>query len=52
MAPAEEYADEADHISRLLTAVCEGTPKTLLELGSGPGHMASHLKANLQCNIE
>src|SRR5262245_58043126 len=51
MAPAGEYADEADHIWRLLTAVCERTPKTLLELGSGPGHMASHLKAKLRCTL-
>lgn len=51
MGPADDYAGEADHIWRLLTAVGEQTPATLLELGSGPGHMASHLKTKLQCTL-
>src|SRR5262245_51691791 len=48
---ADEYADEADHVWRLLTAVCEGPCETLLELGSGAGHMASHLKTRLRCTL-
>jgi SAM-dependent methyltransferase len=51
MGPADDYADEADHIWRLLTAACEHAPATLLELGAGPGHMASHLKTKLQCTL-
>lgn len=36
MTPAGDYADEADHLLRLIDAVCEGPSETLLELGAGP----------------
>ena len=51
MTPAGDYADEADHLLRLIDAVCEGPSETLLELGAGPGHMASHLKRRLRCTL-
>jgi hypothetical protein len=51
IADADEYADETDHICRLMTAMCERTSATLLELSSGPGHMASHLKSRLRCTL-
>jgi ubiquinone/menaquinone biosynthesis C-methylase UbiE len=49
--PASDYADEADHILRLIDAVREEPCETLLELGAGAGHMASHLKHRLQCTL-
>src|SRR5262245_60201718 len=49
--PPGDYADEADHLLRLVDAVCEGPSETLLELGAGPGHMASHLKRRLRCTL-
>jgi ubiquinone/menaquinone biosynthesis C-methylase UbiE len=49
--PAADYADEADHILRLIDAVRERPHATLLELGSGPGHMAFHLKKQLRCTL-
>lgn len=51
MTPASDYADEADHLLRLIEAVREGPCETLLELGAGPGHMASHLKRRLKCTL-
>jgi SAM-dependent methyltransferase len=45
-APAD-YAEEASFYQRLLLAACERMPQTLLELGSGGGNNASHLKARL-----
>jgi SAM-dependent methyltransferase len=43
-APAD-YAEEAAFYQRALLDACEGTAQTLLELGSGGGNNASHLKA-------
>jgi trans-aconitate methyltransferase len=51
MTPASDYADEADHLLRLIDAVREGPCETLLELGSGAGHMSSHLKRRLRCTL-
>ena len=46
-APAD-YAEEAAFHQRALVAACRRTPRTLLELGSGGGNNASHLKAQFQ----
>jgi trans-aconitate methyltransferase len=46
-----EYAEEAAFYERTLVAACEGTPHTLLELGSGGGNNASHLKARFQMTL-
>lgn len=43
-APAD-YAEEAALFQRALLEACERSPQTLLELGSGGGNNASHLKA-------
>jgi hypothetical protein len=43
-APAD-YVEEAAFYQRALLDACEGTAQTLLELGSGGGNNASHLKA-------
>lgn len=44
-APAE-YAEEAAFYRKTLVDACERTPRSLLELGSGGGNNASHLKAH------
>ncbi|MGH7598321.1 MAG: class I SAM-dependent methyltransferase, partial [bacterium] len=41
-----EYADEAAFFHQTLIAACEKPPRTLLELGSGGGNNASHLKTH------
>jgi SAM-dependent methyltransferase len=45
-APAD-YREEAEIYQRLLVEACERPPRTLLELGSGGGNNASHLKRRL-----
>jgi SAM-dependent methyltransferase len=44
----DEYAEEAAFYGRILEAACEGPLRTLLELGSGGGNNASHLKARFE----
>jgi SAM-dependent methyltransferase len=39
-----DYAEEASHYAELLKGRCQGSVRTLLELGSGGGNNASHLK--------
>ena len=46
-----DYAEEADHIVRVLEATVDGPAETLLELGSGGGNNASHLKARFACTL-
>jgi SAM-dependent methyltransferase len=45
MSPPEDYAEEALRIAALLAPERRETPPRLLELGSGGGHLAFHLKA-------
>lgn len=47
----EDYAEEAAEIVRLAEAAVEGELVTLLELGSGGGNNASHLKARFECTL-
>lgn len=47
----EDYAEEAEFYRRTLTDACERPPETLLELGSGGGNNASHLKAHFQMTL-
>ena len=49
-APAE-YAEEAEVIRGLLLDACRPQPRTLLELGSGGGNTASHLKAHFRMTL-
>ncbi len=42
----KDYAAEAAYVQQLLALVCDPAPRTLLELGSGGGNSASHLKAH------
>lgn len=48
LSPVEEYADEAEELGRFLL---EQRPhaRTLLELGSGGGHVAHYLKRQFAC---
>ncbi|MCU0906151.1 MAG: class I SAM-dependent methyltransferase [Rhodobacteraceae bacterium] len=45
MSPPEDYAAEAEPVTRLLSADIDRMRPRLLELGAGGGHLASHLKA-------
>ncbi len=45
----EDYAEEAEFYRRVLVEACN--PQTLLELGSGGGNNASHLKAHFQMTL-
>ena len=47
----EEYAEEAEFHRRTLVDAVEPPPRTVLELGSGGGNNASHLKAHFQMTL-
>ena len=49
-APAA-YAEEAEIYRRLLAGAADRPPETLLELGSGGGNNASHLKAHVRLTL-
>jgi SAM-dependent methyltransferase len=42
----EDYAEEAQFYQRAILSACSLIPKTILELGSGGGNNASHLKVH------
>jgi SAM-dependent methyltransferase len=44
----EDYAEEAELYRRLLVETADGPVRTVLELGSGGGNNASHLKAHFE----
>lgn len=46
-----DYWDEAAFVSRVVNDVGDGESRTLLELGSGGGNNASHLKARFECTL-
>jgi SAM-dependent methyltransferase len=46
-----DYRDEAAFVSRVVDDVVEGPVETLLELGSGGGNNASHLKKRFRCTL-
>jgi SAM-dependent methyltransferase len=47
----EEYRKEAAFFARVLTESCDPAPGRVLELGSGGGNNASHLKASFQMTL-
>ena len=47
----EDYEEEAAEIVQLAEAAGEGELRTLLELGSGGGNNASHLKHRFECTL-
>ncbi len=51
LTPVGDYAEEAAFYRRLFEANCKKPPRTLLDLGSGGGHNAAHLKATLACTL-
>jgi SAM-dependent methyltransferase len=46
-----DYEAEARYYTRVIEAATEGRPRTLLELGSGGGNNASHMKARFDCTL-
>jgi SAM-dependent methyltransferase len=46
-----DYEEEADFVVRVVEATIEGGAKTLLELGSGGGNNASHLRRRFACTL-
>ena len=46
-----DYAEEAEFARRLMVEASSIEPRTLLELGSGGGNNASHLKAHFQMTL-
>lgn len=51
LTPVGDYAESAAFYRQLFTRHCHRQPATLLDLGSGGGHVAAHLKASLQCTL-
>ncbi len=49
--PPEDHAEEVDAFVEAFAAAIDGPRRTLLELGSGAGHNASHLKAHYACTL-
>jgi SAM-dependent methyltransferase len=48
LSPPAEYEEEAAFYGNALAAACDRPPRTVLELGSGGGNNASHLKARFE----
>lgn len=46
-----DYEDEAGFVMRVVADIGDGESRTLLELGSGGGNNASHLKASFECTL-
>jgi SAM-dependent methyltransferase len=51
LTPVADYVEEAAFYRRLFESHCRRPPRTLLDLGSGGGHNAAHLKATLACTL-
>lgn len=51
LTPVGDYAEEAAFYQRLFEERCRRPPRTLLDLGSGGGHNAMHLKTKLICTL-
>lgn len=51
LTPVADYAEEAAFYLRLFETHCQRQPQTLLDLGSGGGHNAAHLKKTLACTL-
>jgi SAM-dependent methyltransferase len=47
----DDYVEEAEFIARVLSAVADGDVRTVLELGSGGGNNASHLKSRFELTL-
>jgi hypothetical protein len=49
--PPGYYEQEAASVRAILAAACLGPPRRILELGSGGGSMASHLRAHAELSL-
>jgi len=47
----EDYAEEAEFLYQAILSASQRIPKTMLELGSGGGNNASHLKTHLKLTL-
>lgn len=47
----EDYAEEAAFYERVLSEACESPPRRVLELGSGGGNNALHMKRSFQLTL-
>ncbi|MCX6021579.1 MAG: class I SAM-dependent methyltransferase [Chloroflexi bacterium] len=51
LSPAEDYAEEAEFYRRVFESATDAPLRSLLELGSGAGSNASHLKAHFTMTL-
>ena len=51
LSPPSHYVEEAEDLLPELLAATDPPPNTLLELGSGGGSLAYHLKKSLRCTL-
>jgi SAM-dependent methyltransferase len=51
LTPPSEYVEEAEFYRGALIDACDGPLRTVLELGSGGGNNASHLKAHFEMTL-
>ena len=51
LTPVGDYAEEAAFYRHLFETYCQRSPRTLLDLGSGGGHVAYYLKEALVCTL-
>ena len=51
LTPVDDYAEEAVFYRKLFEAHCRRPLRTLLDLGSGGGHNAFHLKTAFSCTL-
>lgn len=51
LTPVGDYAEEAEFYLRVFKSHCKRPPRSLLDLGSGGGHNAAHLKRTLACTL-
>ncbi|MCH8162277.1 MAG: class I SAM-dependent methyltransferase, partial [Chloroflexi bacterium] len=47
----EDYEEEAAFFTKMLRDACDRPPQTVLELGSGGGNNASHMKAHFEMTL-
>lgn len=51
LSPAEDYAEEISDVHNVFTNALGRLPNTLLELGAGAGHLASHLDRSIRLTL-
>jgi len=51
ISPPEDYRQEAEFYCRVFIKECSDHPRTVLELGSGGGHNACHLKHHFEMTL-